>query len=166
MDEKAIIEGHIYTVANSSVTIKRDNVDPYIERIRPGAFNKSIGVYGKVSLYFNHERPIAEIEDIEINEDDEGLFFRANIDDIEVISRCLFKQIKGCSFKYKALEELIKYGGVDKRTIEEMFLMEITISDREPCYPSCVDIIYLPEELKIKAYQYHVDDLSISMKGN
>lgn len=166
MCNKAIIEGHIYTVANSSATIRSDNVNPYIEKIRPGAFSKSIGVYGKVPLYFNHERQIADEESIEIHEDDEGLFFRANIGDIEVISRCLFKQMKGCSFKYKALEELIKYGGIDNRTIEEMFLMEITVSDREPCYPSCVEIIYLPEELKIKAYQYHVDDLSISMSGS
>lgn len=165
MNEKAIIEGHIYTVNNTTETLNRDNMKPFKVKIMPGAFDKSIGVYGNVPLYFNHERQIAEADDMEIYEDSEGLFFRVSIDDIEVISKCFFNKVKGCSPSYKVIEECIRYGEIELKTTIEMLLLEISISDMETGFPGSAKVIYLPEELKMKVYQYHVDDLSRSMEG-
>ncbi|ACL76187.1 HK97 family phage prohead protease [Ruminiclostridium cellulolyticum] len=151
--DKAIIQGNINT--NESRAIFNEDIKPFRERIKEGAFKESLQNYGKVPLYFNHERQIASIEDISLCENDLGLTFIANISDIEVISKCIYGSIKGCSFNFVPFEERIIHKElINSRIIEDMILREVSVLDKEPAYPSSINIIYVPDTLRIQAFKY------------
>ncbi len=159
--DKAIIQGYINTLELSTTVFRRELSASFREIVLPGAFTQSVKLNGAVPLFFNHKRSIAEPGLLELWENDKGIVFNAVIDDLEVLSKMLLGKIKGCSFTFVELDGTMEDydNAVSKRSIKEMILKEISVLDIIPAYTSGAEILYIPDNLKDRAYQYFIDTM-------
>jgi HK97 family phage prohead protease len=153
--DKAYIKGYINTREESQIVFFREFTKSFRETIQPGAFTESIKTYGRVPLYFNHKRYITSI--VEVTENDKGIIFTAWIDDLEVLAKCLYGKMKGCSFSFENMKETIVDKGeyLNTKIIEEMKLKEISVLDIKPAYTSGVTIESISSELRSKVNDYY-----------
>lgn len=156
--DKAQIDGYIVVTERVSKGIVRPDKGYFKEMISPGAFQDSLNKYGDVALTFNHERVIAEGPDIQLFEDNIGLRYIANIDDIEVLAKGLSGSLKGCSFSFNALKENEEnINNYSVRKVNKLKLQEVSILENDPAYEcTSINIRSIPESLLIKVCEYRL----------
>ena len=167
--EKATIDGWI-TVETVSGLIRRNSPAAFRELIRAKAFEESIIKYGvDVALTLDHGRIIAQGPDLEMWEDNIGLRFFAQIDDIETIARALKNELTGCSFNFVPLKTGQETRNKEPvRILERIKLLEVSVISAlygKPVYRSIVHLRYVPEVLRIKAEEYQLKPVTSSEYG-
>lgn len=154
--DKAILSGYICVTDVLSKPIKYADGDGtfYQEIIKSKVFRDALR--GKnPSMMFNHKKVLASGDDLELYEDYVGLHYRVKISDIEVIAKALDNKLSGCSFAFKSVMQHIeerKDGRV--RIIDAITLHDVSLLDIRPIYKSSVEIISIPESLRLKAEEY------------
>lgn len=142
-NDSVVLDGYVNAVDRESKPIPTVN-GRFVERIKPGAFQRSLNSRENVDLLLNHDknRKLGSIKEgnLELFEDDIGLRAICTITDVEVIEKAKNNQLRGWSFGFCTIKdkwEKIK-DGYDKRTVEELDLFEVTIVDntRTPAYPA------------------------------
>lgn len=112
----------------------------FIEHIVPGAFKKALEQATDVKLLFNHSehRQLGSIKqgNLSLNEDVIGLRAKCTINDTEIIDKAKRNELRGWSFRFKALKDEWSDGedGIQRRAIQELQLDEVSILDRTPAY--------------------------------
>ncbi len=109
----------------------------FVERVSAGAFAKAIGRSKDIRMMFNHERDIGGTADgtLKLVEDNIGLYAEAEITDPEVRAAAEKGQLRGWSFGFQ--KPVVKWdcvGKVQRRTIEDMELLEVSILTKTPAY--------------------------------
>lgn len=139
------------------------------EVIESGVFRRALR-YTKPTLTINHDRVIAIMPPLELEEDAIGLKFRAEILDPEVIKYMSENKIKGCSFTFKSMKETSKkVNGEEVRIIQDMKLYEVSLTTSNPIHASSViceePIINDDQSPKVKyvnmIYQLKIDQLRL-----
>ena len=106
----------------------------------PRTFEKALLANPNVDLLFNHDekRKLGSTTtgELELREDNIGLRGIAKITDPEVISKAKSGELQGWSFGFQSLKDSWENrdNSVPKRTVEEMWLGEVSILDRLPAY--------------------------------
>ena len=81
----AVITGYVNVTGRES-RVLRDVNGEFIELIKPGTFKHALEKSDSVGLMFNHKRPLGSTKDnLELYEDNIGLYARALVSDPEVI---------------------------------------------------------------------------------
>ncbi|MDK7627694.1 MULTISPECIES: HK97 family phage prohead protease [unclassified Clostridium] len=143
-EDSVTLEGYINVTARESKVLTDFDGSKFIEVIEPRTFDRALGKGGEVAMLLNHDwsKQIGTRDrNVELFEDNIGLFFRANISDSETIELAKADKLVGCSFgfiepKYSKRE---LRGGFEKRYIDDLNLLEVSIlSDKKnPAYSGC-----------------------------
>lgn len=140
-NDSVVLDGYVNAVDRESKPIPSVK-GKFIEKIKPGAFQRSLKKRLNVDLLLNHDekRKLGSTLDgnLELFEDSIGLRAICTITDSEVIEKAKNKQLRGWSFGfYTKKDKWEKFkDGYDKRIVEELDLFEVTIVDntRNPAY--------------------------------
>lgn len=137
---EAVISGYVNAVERDSRIMPKGKgataVRSFVERVRAGTFDKAIKRGTPIELRFNHDKIIGDTtKNLELYEDNIGLYARAIISDTEVIEKAQRGELRGWSFGFIAEGETWdKEGELDRRTLEDIDLKEVSILDKTPAY--------------------------------
>lgn len=137
--EQVIIAGYVNAVGRESKVLQSPINGNFVEIIKSGTFQNAIDSSGDIALMYNHDRKIGSIKqgNLELYEDNVGLYAKAIITDEQVIQSAIDNKIRGWSFGFKPIEEEWTEpdpNGIKKRIITKMELFEVSILDIEPAY--------------------------------
>lgn len=137
---EAVISGYVNAVERDSRIMPKGKgataVRSFVERVRAGTFDKAIKRGTPIELRFNHDKIIGDTtKNLELYEDNIGLYARAIISDTQVIEKAQRGELRGWSFGFIAEGETWdKEGELDRRTLEDIDLKEVSILDKTPAY--------------------------------
>lgn len=137
--DQVLIDGYVNAVGRESRVLPSPN-GKFVEVIAPQAFEKALRANPDVDLLFNHDnsRKLGSTKDnnLELYEDAIGLRATATVTDPEVIEKAKNGDLKGWSFGFIAQKDTWEQreNAVQRRTIEEMELIEVSILDKTPAY--------------------------------
>lgn len=113
---------------------------PFIEKIEPKVFERALQRAEDVELLFNHDKSkkLGSIKqgNLELQEDNIGLRAIATITDDEIVEIAKNNKLKGWSFGFIANKDEWEEGkdGIQRRTIKDLDLLEVSILDKTPAY--------------------------------
>lgn len=137
---EAVISGYVNAVERDSRIMPKGKgataVRSFVERVRAGTFDKAIKRGTPIELRFNHDKIIGDTtSNLELYEDNISLYARAIISDTQVIEKAQRGELRGWSFGFIAEGETWdKEGEIDRRTLEDIDLKEVSILDKTPAY--------------------------------
>lgn len=140
-NDSVILDGYVNAVDRESKPIPAVK-GRFVEKIKPGAFQRSLERRTNVDLLLNHDknRKLGSTSEgnLELFEDNIGLRAICTVTDADVIEKAKNKQLRGWSFGFYAEKDSWEAveNGYEKRTVEELDLFEVTIVDntRNPAY--------------------------------
>ena len=133
------LDGYV-NVVNRESRILPSPRGKFIEHIVPGAFKKALEQAEDVKLLFNHSehRQLGSIKqgNLSLNEDVIGLRAKCTVNDAEIIDKAKRNELRGWSFGFRVLKDEWNDGedGIQRRSIQELQLNEVSILDRTPAY--------------------------------
>lgn len=140
-NDSVLLDGYVNAVDRESKPIPSVR-GRFVEKIQPGAFQRSLEKRDNVDLLLNHDKnkklgSTAE-GNLELFEDSIGLRAICTVTDPEVIQKAKNKELRGWSFGFYAEKDRWEKSeeGLEKRTVEQLDLFEVTIVDntRNPAY--------------------------------
>ena len=134
------ISGYVNAVERNSKPLM-SRIGQFIERICKGAFKKAIKRNNDIHILLNHnwERDLGSTKEgnLELNEDNIGLFARATINDPEVVQKARNGDLVGWSFGFsdRDVQNSLE-NGIPTRAVKDLDLYEVSILDRSksPAY--------------------------------
>lgn len=139
-DDSVEIEGYVNAVERDSKPLW-SRMGRFVERIKAGAFRRSLEKNPNVEIRFNHnpERVLGNTADgsLELTEDNIGLHARAVVTDSDVIEKAKNGELVGWSFGFRDVNVVRKIiDGMLHRDVEELDLREVSILDdtKTPAY--------------------------------
>lgn len=135
----AVIEGYVNAVGRDSRMLPSP-LGRFVEQVTPKTFERALSKGTDVQLRLNHERTLGSLKngDLELREDNIGLFARAWVTDPEVLEKARRDELRGWSFGFFSdrdhFEELPD--GLKRRYLDEIELREVSIIDnrKTPAY--------------------------------
>ena len=112
----------------------------FVEEIKPKTFERALMNTDSVDLLFNHDRSrklgSTKEGNLELREDNVGLRAIATVTDSEVMEKARAGELRGWSFGFASLKDewSTKADGMQKRSIEEMDLFEVSVLSKTPAY--------------------------------
>ena len=137
--DSVILDGYVNVTNRES----RELPSPkgrFVEEIMPRTFERALQKTDSVDLLFNHDRNrklgSTKSGELLLNEDNVGLRAIATITDEIVMKKAEKGELRGWSFGFSSLRDqwTTRPDGMQKRTVEEMDLYEISILDKTPAY--------------------------------
>lgn len=139
---EAVVRGYVNVVERYSRRIRNGN-KVFYEKIKSGAFKKAIesaAVENRaIDMLIDHKKDMVVAKtgsDLNLKEDNVGLFAEATIRDEKVIERARNGDARGWSFGFVSQKDSYTHEGENEiRTVEELELREVSlIFDKNPCY--------------------------------
>lgn len=141
--EERVIEGYASVFSENYTLIKDKWGEQFYERIMQGAFKKTLANEEREHFFLvNHDWDKAvgrSGSNLELNEDEKGLYFRATIPNTttgnDLLENVKAGIIRGCSFGFKVKDEDVRWDDnwTFYRDIKEVDLFEITATTH-PAY--------------------------------
>lgn len=140
-NDSVLLDGYVNAVDRESKPIHSVR-GKFVEKIQPGAFQRSLEKRDNVDLLLNHNknRKLGSTSEgnLELFEDNIGLRAICTVTDPEVIEKAKNKELRGWSFGFYTEKDHWEQveNGYEKRTVEQLDLFEVTIVDntRAPAY--------------------------------
>lgn len=137
--DSVVLDGYV------NVTQRESRVLPsprgrFVEEIKPGTFERALMKTDSVDLLFNHDRSrklgSTKEGNLELREDNVGLRAIATTTDLEVMEKARKGELRGWSFGFAVLKDEWKTreDGMQKRTVEDIDLFEVSVLDKTPAY--------------------------------
>ena len=140
-NDSAVFDGYVNVVDRESKPIPSVK-GKFIEKIKPGAFQRSLEKRANVDLLLNHDknRKLGSTSEgnLELFEDNIGLRAICTVTDPDVIDKAKNKELRGWSFGFYAEKDKLESveNGYERRIVEELDLFEVSIVDntKNPAY--------------------------------
>jgi HK97 family phage prohead protease len=133
----AIIEGYVNAVGRDSRPLPTPR-GRFLEQVVPKTFQKAIERAKNIELRFNHQKVLGSTTggNLELREDNIGLYAKATITDAEVIEKARKKELRGWSFGFVKNTDRWETDpkGIERRYLEDIELREVSILDETPAY--------------------------------
>jgi HK97 family phage prohead protease len=137
--DSVILDGYV------NVTQRESRVLPsprgkFVEEILPKTFERALQKTDSVDLLFNHDRNrrlgSTKTGELQLSEDNVGLRAIATVIDPEVMEKARKGELRGWSFGFASVRDEWKTreDGMQKRSIAELELFEISVLDKAPAY--------------------------------
>lgn len=132
--ESVLLDGYVNAVDRYSKPIRSTN-GTFIEKIKPKVFQRALERAENVELLLDHnkDRKLGSTKEgnLELFEDNIGLRAICTITDKEVIEKAKSNQLRGWSFGFYANKDSweSKEGEIQKRSVEDMDITEVSIID-------------------------------------
>lgn len=161
------IEGYVNAVERKSKPLW-SRMGQFIERICKGAFKSALGRNDNVRILLNHDpdRDLGGLKDgnLELKEDNIGLWARATITDAEVAQKARNGELVGWSFGFydRDVENKRDEDGFPLRDVKDLDLEEVSIldSDHTPAYDGTL-VSVRSEESSIYYGETFEEDINI-----
>ena len=133
------LTGYVNAVARESRVLPSIK-GRFIEQITPKTFERALDKADNVNLFFNHkeDRKLGSTKDgnLKLYEDNIGLYAKCTVYDEEVINKAKENRLTGWSFGFISNKDSWKDSedGIQRRFIEDMDLLEVSILDCTPAY--------------------------------
>lgn len=134
-----MLDGYVNAVGRDSRILPSPK-GKFIEQIKPKVFQRALERADNVDLLFNHkkDRKLGSTKDgnLELYEDNIGLRAIATVSDDEVIKKAKNGELKGWSFGFYTNKDEWEDGpnGIQRRYLEDIDLIEVSILDKTPAY--------------------------------
>lgn len=157
------VEGYVNVTDRNSRTLMGPH-GPFVERISPGTFGQALQRGDPVGLMFNHQRLLGGTDEgnLDVFEDNIGLYARATVTDPEVIEEAVNKRLRGWSFGFLPLQDVWEEGEPPHRCINELELREVSILTLTPAYIA-TSIEARGEDVVAVEYRVDSDVLEVSI---
>ena len=163
------ISGYVNAVERNSKPLM-SRIGQFIERICKGAFKKAINRNNDIHILLNHnwERDLGSTKEgnLELVEDNIGLFARATINDPEVVQKARNGDLVGWSFGFADREvQNSLENGIPTRAVKDLDLYEVSILDktRSPAYEgTLISSRTETNEIHFRGADF-IDDVNISV---
>lgn len=138
-NDSVILDGYVNAVGRESRILPSPK-GRFKEQIVPKTFERALSKGGSVDLLFNHikNRKLGSTAEgnLELREDNIGLRAIATVTDTEVMDKARNGELQGWSFGMYVNKDIWTDGtdGVQKRAIEDLDLIEVSILDKTPAY--------------------------------
>jgi uncharacterized protein len=167
--DSVILDGY------ANVCLRESRVLPsprgkFVEEIKPRAFERALMKTDSVDLLFNHDRSrklgSTKTGELELREDNIGLRAIATVTDPDVMEKARKGELRGWSFGFSCLAEswTTKDDGLQKRSVEELELYEVSVLDKTPAYIATSiesrDDGEVLTETRIEEFQAKIEDNS------
>jgi uncharacterized protein len=137
--DSVVLDGYV------NVTLRESRILPsprgrFVEEIKPRTFERALMNTDSVDLLFNHDRGrklgSTKTGELELREDNVGLRAIATVTDSDVMDLARKGELRGWSFGFSALKDewTTKEDGMQKRSIEELELYEVSVLSKTPAY--------------------------------
>jgi uncharacterized protein len=137
--DSVVLDGYV------NVTQRESRILPsprgrFVEEILPRTFERALQKNDSVELLFNHDknRKLGSTKEgnLELREDNVGLRAIATVTDEEVMSKAKKGELRGWSFGFAVVKDSWKQreDGLQKRSVEELELFEVSVLDKTPAY--------------------------------
>jgi HK97 family phage prohead protease len=137
--DSVVLDGYV------NVTLRESRILPsprgqFVEEIKPKTFERALMNTDSVDLLFNHDRNrklgSTKEGNVELSEDNVGLRAIATVTDAEVMKKAKAGELRGWSFGFASLKDewSTRADGMQKRSIEELELYEVSVLDKTPAY--------------------------------
>jgi len=136
---QVLLDGYVNAVDRESRVLPSPR-GRFIEKIKPKTFEKAIQKADDVELRFNHDknRKLGSLKEgnLQLYEDNIGLRAIATVSDEEVIQKAKNGELRGWSFGFIAKKDKWEDGqdGIQRRILEDIDLLEVSILDKTPAY--------------------------------
>lgn len=136
--DQVIIDGYVNAILRDSKPLLSPQ-GLFVEQIKEGVFQRALNKAQDVKLLFNHleNRELGSIKNgnLQLFEDSIGLRAICSISDPEVMEKAKNNQLKGWSFGfYTNKDDWQQAEPYQRRFIEDMDLLEVSILDKTPAY--------------------------------
>lgn len=138
--DSVLLDGYVNAVGRESRILPSPK-GKFREVIVPKTFERALSKGTSVDLLFNHikDRKLGSTAtgELELREDNIGLRAIATVTDPQVIEKAKAGELQGWSFGFHANKESWLDGGEDgvqKRMVEDIDLVEVSILDKTPAY--------------------------------
>lgn len=126
------IEGYVNAVERKSKPLW-SRIGQFVERIRKGAFKRAIERNDNIRIMLNHTKDLGGTKEgnLELKEDNIGLFARTTITDKEVIEKARNDELVGWSFGFydREVDQRTDEDGFPLRNVIDLDLEEVSILD-------------------------------------
>lgn len=136
---QVLLDGYVNAVERESRVLPSPR-GRFKEKIRAKTFERALNKAENVDLLFNHDknRKLGSLQEgnLQLYEDSIGLRAIANVSDEEIIQKAKDGKLKGWSFGFVDNKPSWEDGedGIQKRTLEDIELLEVSILDVTPAY--------------------------------
>lgn len=136
---QVLLDGYVNAVDRESRVLPSPR-GPFIEKITPKTFERALSKTDDVELRFNHDdkRRLGSMKEgnLQLYEDNIGLRAIATVSDEEVITKAKNGELRGWSFGFIDNKPNWQDGenGVQRRFLEDIDLLEVSILDKTPAY--------------------------------
>jgi uncharacterized protein len=136
---QVLLDGYVNAVGRESRVLPSSR-GPFREQIKPGTFERALQKTDNVGLRFNHDekRQLGSTKDgnLQLWEDNIGLRAIATVTDEEVMQKAKDGKLTGWSFGFIDQKPNWQDGqdGVQRRFLEDIELLEVSILDKTPAY--------------------------------
>ncbi|WP_066316951.1 HK97 family phage prohead protease [Bacillus sp. FJAT-29814] len=138
-ENQVLLDGYVNAVDRESRVLPSPR-GRFKEKIKPKTFEKALRKADDVELRFNHDsnRKLGSIKEgnLQLYEDNIGLRAIATVTDDDVISKAKNGELRGWSFGFIDNKPCWEDGsdGIQRRTLEDIDLLEVSILDKTPAY--------------------------------
>lgn len=135
---EAFISGYVNAVERESRILPKANgiIKQFVEKVKAGTFKNALKAEKPVELRFNHGRTLCDTKSgLKLYEDNIGLYAEATVTDSEVVRCAKNGELRGWSFGFVCKKDSWdKDGELDRRTLEDIDLQEVSILTKTPAY--------------------------------
>src|SRR4051812_22863835 len=137
--DSVILDGYVNATGRESRVLPSPK-GPFVEQIMPRTFERALMSNPKVDLLFNHDKNrklgSTATGELKLHEDNIGLRAIATVTDPDIIQKARNNELRGWSFGFQSLRDSWenRSDGMAKRTVEEMYLAEVSVLDKVPAY--------------------------------
>lgn len=165
------ISGYVNAVERDSKILPREMAygadSDFVEQVGAGVFKRAISRNPNVRLFFNHRREIGSVQggELELREDNIGLFASAKITDSEVIAAAKHGELRGWSFGFsgaKSTWEVVNEK-LKRRRLTDLDLGEVSILTKEPAYVG-TSVEMRGENAEIREFRLFEDEISLEYR--
>jgi uncharacterized protein len=136
--DSVVLDGYVNVTKRESRELSSPR-GKFVEEIMPRTFERALLKNDSVDLLFNHDRNrklgSTKEGNLELREDN-VLRAIATITDPEIMEKGRKGELRGWSFGFSVLKDtwIQRDDGMQKRTVEEIDLFEVSVLDKTPAY--------------------------------
>lgn len=137
--DSVILDGYVNVTLRESRELSSPQ-GKFVEQIMPRTFERALSKGDPVDLLFNHDRGrklgSTKEGNLELREDNVGLRAIATVTDKDVMDKAKKGELRGWSFGFAVLKDSWnkREDGMQKRTVEDIELYEVSVLDKTPAY--------------------------------
>lgn len=135
--DKVVLDGYVNVTGRDSRIMTNVDGTKFIEQVKPKTFQRALEKNDDTPILFNHNenRVLGSTKSgAKLYEDNIGLRCILETDDAEIRQKAENNELTGWSFGFKKIADEWQDGEIQKRILEDIKLVEVSLLDKTPAY--------------------------------